>query len=191
MAIEVTDLCFSRGERPVISHASLTVADGEVVCLYGPSGCGKSTFMRLVCGLLTPQSGHIRGVGRCSTVFQENALLPWCTVEENVALPLTEGARERVRAALEVTELTEAAALRPAALSGGMARRAAIARALAYDGDVLLLDEPFTGLDESLWGKLCVQIRRQYSDRPVLLITHRPEEAEALSARRIAFGDWE
>lgn len=190
MAIEVRDLCFSRGGQPVVSHASLTVPDGGVVGLCGPSGCGKSTFLRLLCGRLTPQSGSVGGVGRCSVVFQENALLPWCTVEENVALPLAEGARERVRTALEVTGLTDAATLHPAALSGGMARRVAIARALAYDGDTLLLDEPFTGLDEALWGRICAHIRVQYRDRPVLLITHRPEEAKALSAHTVTFGEW-
>ena len=191
MAIEVKELCFSRGDRPILSHVSLTVPDSGAVCLYGPSGCGKSTFLRLLCGLETPQGGEISGVGRCSVVFQDNALLPWCTVEENVALPLASPEPEKVRSLLEVTGLTGAAKAYPAALSGGMARRVAIARALAYDGDTLLLDEPFSGLDEALWGQICAHIRSQFRDRPILLITHRLEEAEALSARRIAFGEWE
>ena len=182
MSIRIENLSFSRGEKHILDNVNLNLPDSGAVCLCGPSGCGKSTLLRLLCGLETPDSGRISGSSAFSVVFQENALLPWRTVAENVALPLKVLDHDRVLRALEAVELTEAAHLYPAQLSGGMARRVAIARALAYDGDVLLLDEPFNGLDTALWSRLCSRIREQFSDRLILLITHRLEEAEAMGA---------
>jgi len=182
VSIRIENLSFSRGEKHILDNVHLNLPDSGAVCLCGPSGCGKSTLLRLLCDLETPDSGRISGASSFSVVFQENALLPWCTVSENVALPLKAADHHRVARALEAVELTEAANLYPDQLSGGMARRVAIARALAYDGDVLLLDEPFNGLDTALWSRLCDRIREQFSDRLILLITHRLEEAEAMGA---------
>ena len=190
MSIEMRELSFFRGDTPIFENLTLTLPNSGAVCLCGPSGCGKSTLLRLLCGLETPTGGTISPEKQFGVVFQYNALLPWRTVEENVALPLKSPDPACVTKALEAVELGDAAHLYPAQLSGGMARRVAIARALAFDGEALLLDEPFNGLETELWGRLCERIRQQYRDRLILLITHRLEEAEALGAAVIPWGSW-
>jgi ABC-type nitrate/sulfonate/bicarbonate transport system ATPase subunit len=108
---------------------------------------------------------------------------------ENVALPLDEQHVHRAKEALELVALEDAASLYPHQLSGGMARRAAIARALAFDADVLILDEPFNGLDPALWQRICENIRIQYADRLVILVTHHLNEAEAFGAQICQWDD--
>lgn len=185
MSIAFEHVSFGYGAQPVLADVSFTLPDAGVVCLFGESGCGKTTVLRLLGGLETPQSGRITGLSgrRVAAVFQENRLLPWASVVENVRLPLT-GPDASARAAdwVERVGLREAAESFPASLSGGMQRRVALARALAFAGDLLLLDEPFTGLDAGWTERVCAQIREVYCDRPVVLVTHQPEEAAALGA---------
>lgn len=190
MSIHIQDLSFFRGDTPIVKDLTLTIPDAGTICICGPSGCGKSTLLRLLCGLEQPSSGTIFGTKRFSVVFQENALLPWLTVAENVALPLKNADSARVQQALEAVELETAAELYPDQLSGGMARRVAIARALAFDGEALMLDEPFNGLECALWERLCERIRLQYQDRLILIVTHRLEEAKALGAHIIPWNSW-
>ncbi len=176
---------FAYGSKPVLERVSLVFPAAGTVCLFGPSGCGKTTILRLLAGLEVPAGGTVRGVDelRAAVVFQENRLLPWIPVWENVAM-VHHGsdARERAMDCLERVGLADSAKAYPAQLSGGMRRRAAIARALAFDADFLLLDEPFTGLDETLWRGIAAEIRRVYADRLIVLITHIPAEAQAMKA---------
>ena len=176
---------FAYGDKPVLEQVSLAFPAAGTVCLFGPSGCGKTTILRLLAGLETPAGGAVHGIDglRAAVVFQENRLLPWIPVWENVAMVHRgSDARERAMDCLERVGLAESAKAYPAQLSGGMRRRAAIARALAFDADFLLLDEPFTGLDETLWRGIAAEIRQVYAHRLIVLVTHIPAEAQAMEA---------
>ena len=143
----------SYGDFTVFSDISLEVHEKEVVSIIGSSGSGKTTLLRVLAGLRAPDGGSVRvSPGRIACVFQTPRLLPWRTAAENVNAVLSDRAQTmpQARAWLERLELGEAAEQYPAALSGGMQQRVAIARALAYDAPVLLLDEPFRGLDAAL-----------------------------------------
>ncbi|HIW73618.1 MAG TPA: ATP-binding cassette domain-containing protein [Firmicutes bacterium] len=187
ITLENVDFAYPSG-RTVLERFSLTLPERGAVCLFGPSGCGKSTLLRLLAGLEKPQGGQIDGLPpSAAVVFQENRLLPWLTAQENVALPLERLLTKREAAAragewLKRVSLADAAGLYPAALSGGMQRRVAIARALAFPAGLLLLDEPFSGLDEALWRELARLIARERAERPTVLVTHIREEAEAMGA---------
>lgn len=185
MAIELHDVTFAYPGRPVLDRVSLSLPEAGALCLFGPSGCGKTTVLRLLARLEKPQDGRITGLDglRTAVVFQENRLLPWLSVLDNVAA-VCGGRAGRTHAAscLEDVGLADAAQLQPAALSGGMKRRAAIARALACDADLLLLDEPFTGLDGSLWQGIASRLLNRYKGRPIVLVTHIEAEAQALDA---------
>ena len=175
------------------------MAEREVVAIVGPNGCGKSTLLRVISGLLPPDRGMVlaydstvAGVdSRVGLVFQEPRLLPWRDVLANVAFPLelsgmpaTE--REaRARAALDLTGLDAFAEAYPDQLSGGMAQRAALARALAPEPDVLLLDEPFSALDAMTRERLDSELLALWSQTgtTIVLVTHSISEAVFLSDR--------
>lgn len=146
-------VCASKryGERVALDDVTLTLAAGEIVCLLGPSGCGKSTLLRVLGGLIDTDSGSVNGEpAACAMVFQEPRLLPWLTVVENLALALPyrqPGKHSAIGAALAQVQLSNAGELMPSALSGGMAQRVGIARALLQRPEILLMDEPFAALD--------------------------------------------
>jgi len=183
----------------VLDGIDLLVRDGETVAIIGPSGCGKSTLLGIVGGLLKPTAGRVVTSGTPRTdslnpftyVFQDFALLPWRTVAANVALalehhPLPRPERQRrVRAALELTGLSDFAAALPKQLSGGMRQRVGIARALVVRPAVLLLDEPLSALDaqtrELLMEDLLAIWARERSTR--LYVTHNLDEAARLADR--------
>ncbi|MBG0562880.1 ABC transporter ATP-binding protein [Actinoplanes sp. NEAU-A11] len=189
--------------REVLAGVDLEVAAGEVVALLGPSGCGKSTLLRLAGGLDTPTAGSVRVDGRevrgieprCAVVFQEPRLLPWRTIERNVAYGLPRGttgetARDEVRHWLSVVGLADFARHRPRQVSGGMAQRAALARALARRPGVLLLDEPFAALDALTrlrMQDLLAEVQRE-AGTTVLLVTHDVDEALHLADRVVLLG---
>lgn len=185
-------------ELAVLDHIYLDIAPGEFVALVGPSGCGKSTILRLLAGLETPSAGTVEVDGGRVTepaperalAFQDPTLLPWRTVRENVALgPQARGRaeidRRRVEAALELVGLRDFAGAYPATLSGGMAQRAALARALVNRPRLFLLDEPFGKLDAltrtTLQGEVAALWRSQ--GFTALLVTHDVEEAVHLASR--------
>nr|WP_249038747.1 ABC transporter ATP-binding protein [Haloterrigena salifodinae] len=196
----------SRGARlEALADVSLEVADGEFCCVVGPSGCGKTTLLRLIAGLESPTAGRVLvdgdpvtepGVDR-GMVFQEDALFPWRTVRGNVRFGLDRPACDcpdceaRVRDLLELVGLSGFGDAYPRDLSGGMKQRVGIARALAVDPEVLLLDEPFASLDsgtrERLHGEL-LEIWRE-TDKTVLFVTHDIEEAIALGDRVVVMDD--
>jgi NitT/TauT family transport system ATP-binding protein len=171
---------------------SLTVGAGEFVCVVGASGCGKSTMLGLVAGLDTPSSGgvHVSG-GRPALMFQDSALFPWLTVEENVAFPLQmQGVpraerKRRVAELLTMVHLGQFAQRRPHELSGGMRQRVALARSLAQQADLLLMDEPFAALDAMMRDHLHSELETlwQQTGKTVVFVTHNVREAVRLGDR--------
>jgi len=188
----------AQGRRDVLRGVDLDIAAGEIVAVVGPSGCGKSTLLRLVGGLDAPTGGRIRLDGtavadvdeRTAIAFQEPRLLPWRTLAQNVELGLPRSTarragRERVRELLQLVGLEHAADQRPREVSGGMAQRASLARALARNPGVLLLDEPFGALDALTRLRMHDLLLEIHAAEPttVLLVTHDVEEALYLADR--------
>lgn len=172
------------GENTVLHNFSLTLAPGERIALMGPSGCGKTTLLRIALGTLRPTEGAVENTfSGTGVVFQEPRLLPWRTALENVNLVLgdRESTLPQAKQWLAKMELEAAANQYPNALSGGMQQRVALARALAAEPALLVLDEPFKGLDESLRQRILTQVSGSHA--AVLLVTHDPEEARALNCR--------
>jgi sulfonate transport system ATP-binding protein len=182
----------------VLSGVDLDVAPGEIVAVLGPSGCGKSTLLRQVSGLDAPTSGRVTIDGtpvvgadpRTAVAFQEPRLLPWRTLTRNVALGLPPGTakdagRARVAQLLDLVGLAASAGLRPRQVSGGMAQRASLARALARNPGVLLLDEPFGALDALTRLRMQDLLLDVHAAQPatILLVTHDVEEALYLADR--------
>lgn len=165
----------------VFQDLCLQLPDTGAVALMGPSGFGKTTLLRLIGGLLQPESGEITGIQgkKISFLFQEDRLLPWATAGKNVALVSNE---ERARYWLSQMEI-ENAAQYPAQMSGGMQRRVALARAMAFGGDILILDEPFKGLDEALRERIAGRIRDVFP--LTILSVHDRAEAELMGADMI------
>ncbi|MGA8102405.1 MAG: ABC transporter ATP-binding protein [Candidatus Acidiferrales bacterium] len=205
-SIEIRDLGKSFVPRrgvtvEAIRHIDLTVPAGEFLAIVGPSGCGKSTLLHLVAGLEKPSSGTVRIGGaapeelarrhRLGVAFQDPALLPWLSVRTNLGLPFKlAGApvnQERVQELIDLVGLKGFELARPSQLSGGMRQRAAIARSLCLQPDVLLLDEPFGALDAVTRRRLNIELERIWRDRAIttLLVTHSVEEALFLSDRTI------
>ena len=176
------------GDKPVLEDVSLTVPEGAVLCLMAPSGWGKTTLLRCIVGLEAPDSGAVQGVPeRIGYVFQENRLCGHMSAVENVRLAT--GRRmdtETIRAHL--TELGLGDQLRQPAeeLSGGQRRRVAIARAVCFGGGLLLLDEPFKGLDVETRRQAAAYILRHRDGAAVVCVTHDREDAAALGAEIVA-----
>jgi NitT/TauT family transport system ATP-binding protein len=186
---------FGHGSAAILAldRVSLDVAPGEFVCLVGASGCGKSTLLNLAAGLDRPSGGDVRVAGDATPglMFQDPALFPWLTVAGNVELPLklhgVPRSRRRARVAelLDTVHLGEFARRRPHELSGGMRQRVALARTLALDTPVLLMDEPFGALDAMTRDLLHDELERIWSGRQltVLFVTHNVREAARLGDR--------
>jgi NitT/TauT family transport system ATP-binding protein len=180
------DLSKSYGSRRVLEHFSAVFPAGETTCILGPSGCGKTTLLRLILNLEQPDAGQILDrPPAASAVFQENRLFEAFTTLSNAAAVLAGSRRERHAAAQAVlTELGlgDSLHLPVTALSGGMKRRVAIARALLVPTELLVLDEPFTGLDAATKAEVLQCIRRRSRGITTLLVTHDPGEAQLLGA---------
>ena len=182
--MEIHELCKAYGGKTVLRNFSASLAPGGRYALMGPSGVGKTTLARLILGLEKPDSGEISGIpARKSAVFQESRLIPELTIRGNLRLVL--GRRfpeDKISAMLDRLCLTDCADLPAAKLSGGQQRRAALARALLYGGELLVLDEPFTGLYAENRQRALEAISDCGPDTLVLLVTHSREDAEALGA---------
>lgn len=196
-SIRLARVSKSFGAEPILDGIDLAVAPGEVVSLIGPSGCGKSTVLRLLAGLDRPSAGELRVDGQpvdgpsraTGMVFQEPRLLPWLDVERNIAFGLAGTARElrqrTVARLLGQVHLEHAGGLYPRQLSGGMQQRTAIARALATEPDILLLDEPFSALDAFTRIHLQDLVLELWERTRLttVLVTHDIDEALYLSDR--------
>ncbi|WP_129931745.1 MULTISPECIES: ABC transporter ATP-binding protein [unclassified Pseudomonas] len=201
---------YSNGTH-ALSRVKLAIERGEFVSLLGPSGCGKSTLLKMFAGLEQPSAGHVRWWGKdapgtdhhagtlgrsLAMVFQEATLMPWAKVHDNVRLPLDlAGApkaqsQPKVQAALELVGLGKFGDVYPRELSGGMQMRASIARALATEPNLLLMDEPFGALDEFTRNKLDSDLRQLWLQRDltVVFVTHSIFEAVYLSSRVVVMG---
>jgi len=205
VTLEVRDLVVRFGERTVLDGVGLEVADAEVVAVLGPSGSGKSTLLRVIAGLLAPDAGsvlldgadvtdlpaHRRGVG---LVFQDEQLFPHLDVAANISFGLRMQGATRQSAAERVEELLTLVGLagfhdrRVGSLSGGEAKRVALARSLAPRPKVLLLDEPLTGLDRELHDRLVTDLAAllRATHTTAVLVTHDHDEAAAIAERTIS-----
>ncbi|MER0237023.1 ABC transporter ATP-binding protein [Fulvimarina sp. MAC8] len=197
------DLTFQTADTPVhaLSNIDLSISQGEFVSLIGPSGCGKTTLLRVIADLETPTGGEItvngmspeeaRKARAYGYVFQAAALFPWRTIRDNVGLPLEimgidRAERERrIRDNLELVDLKDFGKKFPWQLSGGMQQRASIARALAVEPDMLLMDEPFGALDEIVRDHLNEQLLKLWArtKKTIVFVTHSIPEAVFLSTR--------
>ena len=184
--LKLQNITHSFGSNPVLKDVSLTLAPGERVAIMGPSGCGKTTLLRIALGLLGPDGGSVENrFAKTAAVFQEPRLLPWRTAEENVNLVLGDGKAtlDTARSWLKILGLADAAEKYPRELSGGMQQRVSIARALAVEGDLLVLDEPFKAMDEELKEQVMALVSQ--TQAAILLVTHEKEEVAALGCRII------
>lgn len=185
--LEFKNVSFSYGEKNVLENFSFSVKDGEITAILGPSGFGKTTLLELASGFLKPKSGEIFPFSEKPTfVFQEDRLLPWATALENLLAVNIE--KSRAAEYLEKVGLSDSAEKYPDELSGGMCRRLAIARALAFGGKVFFLDEPLRGLDIKTAAEILELIKSEISGKTALIITHSPAEAFSLAERIVVVG---
>ncbi len=206
--LEVRNLTKEFGDEAAVKRLTFGVEEGEFVTLLGPSGCGKTTVLKAVAGVVEPDSGDVllRGEDvtdakpeerRVGMVFQSSSLFPRMTVRENVEYALrphvdtASERKERAEEYLELVKMAEKAKSHPESLSGGEARRAELARALSYEPDVMLLDEPLTGLDRALRDELRGEIKRIHDETDVttVLVTHDQKEAISVSDRIVVLND--
>jgi ABC-type nitrate/sulfonate/bicarbonate transport system ATPase subunit len=184
--LALTDVGFDYGALTVIDKLTLDVKQGELVMCVGPSGCGKSTLLGLLGGHLPPTRGTITRNGASRTIYQDGGLFPWLTVRENIAL----GNEKKANEWLEITRLTDFATSYPHQLSGGMRQRVELARALAAETDILLMDEPFSALDYQTRNRMRRELVATLAERPrtVVFVTHDIEEAVQIGDRVVVLG---
>jgi NitT/TauT family transport system ATP-binding protein len=205
IAFEGAGKTFVQKNAEVIATRDINarIHEGEIVTIVGPSGCGKTTMLNLVAGLIRPSAGAVRyrgaliaGInGRTGYMTQSDHLLPWRDVASNIAVPLEIGNVARAERRQRVAELIELVGLKhfentyPSRLSGGMRKRAALARLLAYDPETLLLDEPFAALDAQLRVRMQTELfaLSRRLKKTVLFVTHDLDEAVALGDRCLVF----
>lgn len=180
--MKVTDLTVRYGDKTVLDHLTLSLPDSGLTFLMGPSGRGKTTLLRALAGLGKPDSGTVEVPGRPVMLFQEDRLFPGLDALGQVEAVLPRERRGEAPTLLELVELQDAAHKQPGELSGGMARRVALARCLAVEGDFLLLDEPFAGVDLERAKRILERLGGL--GKPILLSGHSPELA-ALCGRAV------
>ncbi len=173
--IGLRDITVRYGDKLVLDRFSLDIPAQGLTALSGPSGCGKTTLLRVMAGLAAPGGGAVSGIdpGRTAFLFQEDRLLPWRTAAQHIADVLPRPRRGEAARWLAFAELEGEGGAYPAALSGGMARRLALARCAALGGELLLLDEPFAGVDSERTARILERLRGL--GVPIVLATHQPQ----------------
>src|SRR6266849_313288 len=194
--LRIEDASVSFGVIVVFQYLSLEISRGEFVAVVGPSGCGKTTLLNLLSEFIRPSSGKVECAGRVRMVYQHDSLFPWQTVAENIALGLRHlgdqaEPKRHLDEMLRLIGLEEFANHYPHQLSGGMRQRVELARALAGDTDILLLDEPFSSLDYLTRLRMRRELARMLEEFPrtVVLVTHDIEEAAQLADRILVLSD--
>lgn len=179
---KVENLTVQYGGTAVLENFSAEFPDGGVTAVSGRSGCGKTTLLAVLLGLLRPDGGTVSGFRQPSAVFQEDRLLPFLSAEKNIAVTAGCTEAEAGEALLSVGFDAADRGKRAFELSGGMARRVAIVRAMLAPGDAVLLDEPFKGLDERTRAQVVRFVCENRRGRTMIVVTHDPRDAEALRA---------
>lgn len=187
--IKLQNVSVAFGDKQVLRDFSRRFEPGKHYALFGPSGCGKTTLLRVIAGLQAPDSGEVlRADGlRMAFCFQEDRLLPWYTVRQNVALALPQELQKDKEQASRIAQtwlgrvgLSSEGDSYPAALSGGMKRRASLARALAFDAPVMLMDEPFRALDDASHADMLRLVRSLAQGKTLILVTHDVRDTEGI-----------
>ena len=197
-SIRIENLAASYQGNFVFGHFSRTLPPTGCVCFFGPSGSGKTTLLQIIAGLKKPSAGGVSmqwaGTPRIAYVFQENRLIPWLTARENISFVIRREDSACKEDSIRIAEnwlakvgLQDAMDKYPSQLSGGMRQRVNIARALAFDAPVILLDEPFKELDDAIKGQIMAIFQELKKDRLVVLVTHDREDALLLSDQMIPF----
>ena len=192
MSVRVRGVCKSFGALRVLENVSFQMDEGDTWCLMGPSGAGKTTLLRIMLGLEAADDGAVEGldIGDASVVFQEDRLCNALTPIENLALVMPgRASRRELRALLSEILPSEALDKPVINLSGGQRRRFSLARAMAYPGTMVVMDEPFTGLDMQTKRTVIDFVLRHLNGRTLLVSTHGERDAELLGARRVELFD--
>lgn len=186
--IEIKNMCFSYGDKRIFDGFFADFEAGTSTAIMGASGSGKTTLLNLIAGLIKPDSGQITVGGRVSYLFQSPRLIPSLTVKDNlrIVLKFADGSDKIALEMLEKLNIGDAKDKFPAELSGGMAKRAALARALIYPCDILLIDEPFGELDEENKKSAAEAINAAANGKTLLSVVHDPADAELLHAKILA-----
>ncbi|PHV70860.1 sulfate transporter [Sporanaerobium hydrogeniformans] len=189
MTITLKEICKTYDKEPVLDHLSLSISKGQTTCLMGSSGCGKTTLANLLLGLLKPDKGSITGLdtSQIAAVFQEDRLCENLNSIKNIAIvcPKSVSKKQILTHLLEVG-LTETDSMKPVSeLSGGMKRRVALVRALITSNQMIILDEPFKGLDTTTKGQVIAYIKKYTQGKTLLIITHDKEDVALLDAQLI------
>lgn len=191
--IELKHICVTFGDKQVLRDFSYRFEKGKHYALFGPSGCGKTTLLRVIAGLQTPNSGEVLGLdsSKMTFCFQEDRLLPWYTIEKNIILALPASVQKDKAKAKRIAQkwlahvsLSGEENAYPSALSGGMKRRAALARALACDAPVLLMDEPFRALDDEAHMEMLRLVKSLAQGKTLILVTHDIRDTEGMEIIR-------
>ena len=188
MSIIITDLCKTFDDNEVLKNVNITLKDNSIYCLMGSSGIGKTTLLRILIGLERADSGSVSGIDTksISCMFQENRLIPDLSAIDNVRIVLRgKPNRQEIRNNLLSILPDDSLDIPVSSLSGGMKRRVALARALSYPGKLIILDEPFTGLDKDTKLNVIDYILKMRNNRTLLIATHETDDANLLGAEII------
>ena len=182
--VELKNVSFSYGDKQVLNSFSLSVNNGERICLFGKSGIGKSTLVRLITGLEKQDSGEIKNTFKTSVLFQEDRLLPFKTVYGNIRM-FSKKSDAEIDGVLKALDIIDVRDKYPAQLSGGMSRRVSLARTLLIDADLFIFDEPFASLDVENTDLAIKLIDTCTKNKAVILITHDKNDADKLGCKII------
>ena len=188
MSIIITDLCKTFDDNEVLKNVNITLKDNSIYCLMGSSGIGKTTLLRILIGLERADSGSVSGIDTksISCMFQEDRLIPYLSAIDNVRIVLHgKNNRDEIRNNLLSILPDDSLDIPVSSLSGGMKRRVALARALSYPGKLIILDEPFTGLDKDTKLNVIDYILKMRNNRTLLIGTHGSDDANLLGAEII------